>query len=50
MNKELITNCIINPLIILFSVNGLILGGQITFTAQTQIAKTIDKYLEKYNR
>ena len=47
MYKELITNCIINPLIILFGVNGLILAGQITFTAQTQVAKAIDKYLEK---
>ena len=39
MNKELITHCIINPLIMLFSVNGLILAGQITFTVQSQIAK-----------
>ena len=45
MNTELIRNCIINPLIILFSINGLFLAGQITCAVQLQIAKVIDKYL-----
>ena len=44
MNKELITNCIINPLIILFGINGLMLAGQLTSVVQTQIAKAVDKY------
>ena len=44
--KELITQVILNPLIILFGVNGLILGGQITFAIQVQISKAIDKLLE----
>ena len=45
MNKEFITQVIINPLIILFGINGLMLAGQITCVVQTQIAKAIDKYL-----
>lgn len=44
MNKELITNCIINPLIIFFGINGVFLAGQLTNVVQTQIAKVLEKY------
>ena len=44
--KQLITQVILNPLIILMSINGLMLAGQITVAIQVQISKALDKLLE----